>query len=112
MAELLVMLATNRDRDGKQFVSMWEGRGLPITATQFHPERVIFEWRLDIGINHATDATLANRYLGDFFIAQSKRNMHVFDPALGPEFSVYGYNSVLVKGMDVMTGYMAYYFAF
>lgn len=42
MAQFLTMVATNVDRGGKAFVSVWEGaNGLPITATQFHPERQV-----------------------------------------------------------------------
>lgn len=42
MAQFLTMVSTNVDRAGKPFVSAWEGaNGLPITATQFHPERQV-----------------------------------------------------------------------
>ena len=38
------ILSTNRDRKGKEFISTVEGaKGLPVWATQFHPEKNIFE---------------------------------------------------------------------
>ena len=40
LAELLIMTSTNVDRVGKPFVSSWVGRNYPITAVQFHPEKV------------------------------------------------------------------------
>ena len=80
-------------------------------ATQFHPERPIFEWRPNIGINHAFDVIVANRYLADFFVNDARRNGHVFARGAGLEqYSMYGYTTV-AEG-DVMDGYQAYIFSF
>ena len=99
MQSLLTMLATNVDRRGRPFVSMWEGKGVPITATQFHPERPIFEWVNNIGINHAPDVVLANRYLADFFVEQARHSTHVFNPSLSV-YSIYSYAATLVHNGD------------
>lgn len=52
LANLLTMVSTNVDRVGTPFVSMWQGKnGLPITGTQFHPERQYLEYKPGIGAN-------------------------------------------------------------
>ena len=53
------MLSTNYDLKGREFISMVEGRGgLPMWATQFHPEKNIFEWSTKDNIPHSGDAVL------------------------------------------------------
>ena len=37
-------LATNRDREGRPFVSLVEGKSYPVYAMQAHPEKNVFEW--------------------------------------------------------------------
>ena len=43
------MLATNRDRKGRRFISMVEAAdpAFKVYATQFHPEKNLFEWGQD-----------------------------------------------------------------
>ena len=41
-------------RKGVAFVSTVEGKTLPFYATQWHPEKVQFEWDPEEGINHST----------------------------------------------------------
>jgi gamma-glutamyl hydrolase len=105
MAELLVLTSTNVDRVGKPFISSFVGRSYPITAVQFHPERPLFEWRPSVAINHAPDVIAANRWIGDFFVNDARRNPNAWNASLS-KFSVYGLQTT-VEG-DVMDGYAAY----
>ena len=99
------MTSINFDRTGKAFVSSWVGRVYPITATQFHPERPIYEWRSNMGINHAADVVAANRYFGDFFINDARRSTHVFDGSLAAAYSVYSTAHTVISEGNVMDGY-------
>ena len=85
------MLSTNRDRKGNQFVSAMEGQTLPIYATQFHPEKPVFEWRPDEVINHSSDSVLANSYFPRFFVDQARKNGRRF-PSWAEESAALIYN--------------------
>lgn len=75
LAQLFSLLSTNEDRAGRPFVSSLEGQaGLPIFTTQYHPEKVQFEWRPDEVINHSADSVLANSALARFFVNQTRAN--------------------------------------
>jgi gamma-glutamyl hydrolase len=47
LASRFTALGTSVDRTGKAFVSTMEGKALPIYATQWHPEKALFEWPED-----------------------------------------------------------------
>eukprot|EP00455_Lapot_gusevi_P039032 TRINITY_DN4373_c0_g1_i12.p1 TRINITY_DN4373_c0_g1~~TRINITY_DN4373_c0_g1_i12.p1 ORF type:complete len:341 (-),score=132.40 TRINITY_DN4373_c0_g1_i12:100-1122(-) len=68
------VLGINNDRQGVPFVSMIEAINLPIYATQFHPEKNLFEWNTDENILHSSNSMLAMHYLADFFVRESRRN--------------------------------------
>lgn len=44
LAGFFTTLATNRDREGRPFVSLVEGKSYPVYAMQAHPEKNVFEW--------------------------------------------------------------------
>lgn len=86
------ILSTNVDRQGNPFVSSMEGKaGLPIYTTQYHPEKVQFEWRPDEVINHSLDSIMANHYLALFFVNQTKSNTRSF-PSVEAENAALIYN--------------------
>lgn len=96
------VLATNVDRAGKEFVSVVEGRaGLPIFATQFHPEKNIFEQGVQDGtaipyeaIAHSRAAVAASQYMANFFIEQARRSTHRFtSPEKEWSRLIYQYNT-------------------
>jgi gamma-glutamyl hydrolase len=69
------VLSTNVDREGKPFVSSMEGKnGLPIFTTQYHPEKVQFEWWNQEVINHSYDSVIANHWLSLIFVNQTRSN--------------------------------------
>jgi gamma-glutamyl hydrolase len=87
-------LSTNVDRNGKPFVSSMEGKGgLPIFATQFHPEKVPFEWNPTAATNHGFDSILANQLLALVFVNQTRSNFRSFpDPQLEADSLIYQFN--------------------
>ena len=44
MDDFWTILATNTDKDGLEFISALEAKDYPFYATQFHPEKIAYEW--------------------------------------------------------------------
>lgn len=72
------IIATNKDRKSKAFVSMIENRVYPIFSTQFHPEKVSFEWNTRESIPHGGDAIAANMYLVQAFVDFARQSSQSF----------------------------------
>lgn len=72
------VLSTSIDREGKVFVSSVEARAsnLPIFATQYHPERSMFEWNPTEQINHSEAAILVGQFLANRFISYARHSTH------------------------------------
>lgn len=102
LAGSFTVLSTNVDRAGRPFVSSMEGRGgLPIFTTQYHPEKVQFEWRPDEVINHSFDSILANHWLSLFFVNQTRQNHRSFpSPADEAAALIYNYNPAYTGLVD------------
>jgi gamma-glutamyl hydrolase len=89
LSAVFEVLATNTDRKGRKFVSMVEGRaGLPIWATQFHPEKNIFEQGVSLpsgspyeAIAHSRSAVAVSQYMANFFVDQARRSTRSFHSA-------------------------------
>lgn len=104
-------IALSRDRQGKVFVAIMEGIRAPIFATQFHPEKSIFEWLADEDIDHSPQARDAMRYLGDFFIDQARLSSNAF--ASEEEFlalSIYNYVPVFTGRHQTSAFEQTYFF--
>ena len=97
----LTMLSTNKDRNGKAFVSTVEGTTLPIYATQFHPEKPMFEWNPSEGIDHSDDSVLANSFFPKYFVDQARLNSRKF-PSWEEESAalIYNYEPVFTAKED------------
>lgn len=57
------ILSTNRDRNGKEFISTIEGISVSMYATQWHPERAQFDWDEHVGFSHTSSAVVANSWV-------------------------------------------------
>lgn len=111
LSDFYVLASLNADRAGRPFVSTLSARHYPITGTQWHPERQAYEWRPDIGLNHAPEVVRAMAWVADFFVGEARLNAHTFpSPAAMAPYSLYSFAPV-VEG-DVTQGYQAYIFAF
>jgi len=76
-----LLIATNRDWEGQQFVSAFEHRSRPVYGVQFHPEKNIFEWGEKSSISaipHWPEAIQASQYLANFFISEVRKSRHRF----------------------------------
>eukprot|EP01130_Rhizamoeba_saxonica_P007205 TRINITY_DN2908_c0_g1_i1.p1 TRINITY_DN2908_c0_g1~~TRINITY_DN2908_c0_g1_i1.p1 ORF type:complete len:325 (-),score=46.80 TRINITY_DN2908_c0_g1_i1:24-998(-) len=88
------ILSTNMDRVGREFVSTMEAYKYPIYASQWHPERQIFEFNtVDTGINHSLEAIRANHEVVTFFIQEARKSTHHFHNETELEsYLIYNYN--------------------
>jgi len=72
------ILGTSVDKNGKQFIAMLEARNLPIYATQFHPEKSLFEWWGPSHIPHEPAAISLAAYFANFFVDKARCNSNRF----------------------------------
>ena len=72
-----LLISTNKDRKGREFISLFENKRYPIYASQFHPEKIAFEWCHE-DIDHSFDSLVANQYFGQFLVNEARKSMHQF----------------------------------
>jgi len=90
------LLGTSFDRNGKEFVTLIESKkelGLNIYASQFHPEKISFEFKQN-DIPHQISPVIANQYLAQFFInVCSYANNNTMSDDKYNELIIYNYNT-------------------
>lgn len=102
LSSRFTVLSTNVDRKGAEFISSMEGQGnLPVYATQYHPEKIQFEWNPAEVINHAPESVLANLWPGLVFVNATRFNNRAF-PSLAAESAalIYNYPAVYTAPTD------------
>ncbi|XP_064607893.1 gamma-glutamyl hydrolase-like [Liolophura sinensis] len=77
LADFFKVLSTNRDRDGKIFVSTIEGKQYPVWGVQFHPEQS-YNWNPEFNWIHTSNAVKVTQYFASFFVDRARRNSHSF----------------------------------
>lgn len=88
-------LATSQDRNGKTFVASVEAKDAPIYATQWHPEKVAYEWLASQATNHSAVSVVANGYPALWFAQQARANDRAFArPADEQAALIYNYEPV------------------
>jgi len=73
------LLSVNVDRKNKPFGSTIEAINYPFYATQWHPERNIFEWDEPEDLDHSYNAVIVTQYLSKFFVSEARKNNHKFN---------------------------------
>ncbi|KAF6208947.1 hypothetical protein GE061_014690 [Apolygus lucorum] len=89
-------LTTNFDSNGTEFISSMEHLRFPqIFGTQFHPEKILFEWTKTLEDPHSLDAILPNRYFYDYFVEHARRNENKFsDKTEETKNLIYNYSPI------------------
>ena len=71
------ILATARDAGGRAYVAAAEGTRLPLSGTQFHPEKAVFEWNRRLAIPRGGAAAAAARHVAAFLGEEARRSRHL-----------------------------------
>jgi gamma-glutamyl hydrolase len=87
-------IAVSQDRQGLPFMATMEAWEYPVYATQWHPERSLFEWSVHEDINHSMDAVVTMQYLSSFFASEVRKNQHKFAPGEAEKYLIYNYAPV------------------
>lgn len=96
------VIATSKSNDKTpiKFVSMLEYKNFPFYGVQFHPEKVLFEWRLT-EIGRTPIFRLISKRLSKFFVDECKKNKN---RVTVPELYIRNYNlwsrSITIKKIN------------
>jgi len=71
-------LSTNVDLRGKPFISTIQGRRYPFIGTQYHSERVQFEWDFPEKLNHEGYSIAVASYISQRFMGFVRKSQHKF----------------------------------
>ena len=61
--------AISKDDDGVAFVASMEAKNYPFWGIQFHPEKMIFDWKYP-NIIHSAQNVAVGQYFTNFFVNQ------------------------------------------
>lgn len=70
------VLATTRDRQGKEYVSIFDGKRYPFSGLAFHPEKVPYEWTTTVHLPHTRMAVDAAYFLAQAFVDRARLSSH------------------------------------
>merc|ERR1712013_26179 len=96
MEKFWMPLSTNIDQEGLEFISTIEAREFPFYGSQFHPEKIAFEWAPNRpGIPHSREAVNVAQYFAEFFIDIARHSTHTFQTRGEEEqYLIYNYQPV------------------
>lgn len=69
----VVATSKSKDKTHTKYVSIFEYKNFPFYGVQFHPEKVLFEWRLT-EIGRSSIFRLISEKLSKFFVDECKKN--------------------------------------
>lgn len=75
------LVSTNTDRKGRLFLSTIEGKKFPIYGSQWHSEKVMYDFSSNPNfkyIPHTPKARWVSQYVVDFFVDECKKSSHTF----------------------------------
>eukprot|EP01086_Lenisia_limosa_P016259 TRINITY_DN591_c0_g9_i1.p1 TRINITY_DN591_c0_g9~~TRINITY_DN591_c0_g9_i1.p1 ORF type:complete len:318 (+),score=88.63 TRINITY_DN591_c0_g9_i1:83-1036(+) len=101
------VISTNKDEDGKDFISSVENKLHPFFATQWHPEKPQFEFAVHHDIIHTQDAVQVGQFLANRFVGYARQNDHKF-PSKDMEKAALIYNFPVLPSEDKF-GFMEIY---
>jgi len=96
------LISDSSDRGQVPFASTIEARRYPIFATQWHPERSLYEWGPTEDINHSPAAVRIVQLVADALVRNSRLSRHRF-PSPDAEAVASIYNSQVMYRERVST---------
>jgi gamma-glutamyl hydrolase len=76
--DFFTITAVGVDDNGKEFIAGLEAKDYPIYTVQYHPERVLSEWKNKTHFTHPEEAVQAIVVHAMFFVSEAKRNENSF----------------------------------
>jgi len=76
--DFFFITAVGVDDNGKEFIAGLEAKEYPIFTTQYHPERVLSEWKNKTQFKHPEEAAQASIIQAQFFVSEAKKNNNKF----------------------------------
>ena len=77
------VIATNYDLDELEYAAFVEHNKYPFYGSQFHPEKLVYEWNPKISVERSATGVLFNQHVANFFASEASKSKHRFkDPAL------------------------------
>ena len=83
------VIATSKTKNGKEYVSIAEGKKYPIIMISFHPEYIVFEKNQDFIIPETLHSIYTSRFIGNSFVFYGRKN--VMNTFTVEEKEKYGY---------------------
>ncbi len=81
LTELFEIVSTSVNDSGPEFVSIIEGKTLPIYGLQWHTSLQVFEWSPKLScLTHTPEAVLVMQYLANFIAGELRKNENQFAP--------------------------------
>ena len=73
LSETLRIVSTDLDKDGIEFVNIYEGINYPIYGFQFHPEKATSAMsKFQKAFDHSNKSIFLNRFFADFFVNEAR----------------------------------------
>lgn len=72
------MIATDKDANQLEFISVFEHKNYPYYGVQFHPEKNIYEWIKNPAIVHTRNAIITSQYFAEFFVEETRKSLNKF----------------------------------
>ena len=69
------VIATSKTKEGKEYVSIVEGKKIPIIMLSFHPEYIVFETCKDFIIPETLKSIYTSRFIGNGFVFYGRKNV-------------------------------------
>jgi len=96
----VIATSKSNDKTHTNFVSMLEYKKFPFYGVQFHPEKVLFEWRLP-EIGHSSIFRLISKKLASFFVSECSKNKN---RVTGAQLFIRNYNlwsrSIIIRKIN------------
>ena len=90
------VIATSKTKNGKEYISIAEGRKYPIILISFHPEYVVFEQNKDFIIPETLRSIYTSRFIGNGFVFFGRKYVN-------NTLKLFPYNSLLYAKMTIFS---------
>jgi len=76
--DFFAITAKGADDNGKEFIAAMEAKNYPIYTVQYHPERILSEWKNKEHFDHPDEAAQAVIIQAEFLVSEAMKNNQSF----------------------------------